>query len=343
MADARPPALDAVGNLVHNAFQPEAGDRMPSAFEEMQRMTSQDELLAAVQSLEWYHTIDLGNGLATPGHYDHRPFLSYYNLPEDLHGKTLIDIGAASGFFTFEFERRGARVTATDLPAWFDHDFGPNYRPDKTSESGASYLHSPFELARQALGSRASRKLINIYEISPETVGTFDLSFCGSVLLHLTDPLKALWNIASVTREKAIIATVIEPREPARPTATLVGHERGDVWWIPTRACFELMAVTAGFVGIEWVSEFNLDYRDGSPGPYHGVLHAYKTTQDWSAATRHRDDVIAAYQNQPVDRLEQIQQENERLNARLVEYEQSRLLRLALRLRQQYARLRSGG
>jgi tRNA (mo5U34)-methyltransferase len=304
-------------------------------------MPSSEDLLKTVQSLEWYHSIDLGNGIVTPGHYDHRPYLQYYRLPEDLHGKTVIDIGAASGFFSFEFERRGAAVTATDLPEWFDHDFGPNYRPDKTSETGASYLHSPFEFARQALGSKASRKLINIYDISPETVGAYDLAFCGSVLLHLTDPLKALWNIASVTREKAIIVTVIEPEEPLRPTATLVGHQRGDVWWIPTRACLELMAVTAGFVGIEWVSEFNLDYRDGSPGPYHGVLHAYKTDQGWTSATRHRDEVIAGYQNQTRVDAVQLQQENQRLTARLQEIENSRLHQLANRLRQMYAKLRT--
>jgi hypothetical protein len=40
---------------------------------------------------------------------------------------TVLDIGAASGFFSFEMERRGGLVIATDLPSMPDHDFGPVY------------------------------------------------------------------------------------------------------------------------------------------------------------------------------------------------------------------------
>jgi len=80
-----------------------------------------------VDSLSWYHTLELGQGVVTPGIYDHRPFLPFYGLPCRLVGQTALDIGAASGFFTFEMERRGAKVTATDLPEWMAHDFGPHY------------------------------------------------------------------------------------------------------------------------------------------------------------------------------------------------------------------------
>jgi tRNA (mo5U34)-methyltransferase len=261
--------------------------------------TTDQELTDLVSSLTWYHTVDLGNGVLTPGHYDHRPYLHYYRLPDDLRGKTVLDIGAASGFFSFEFERRGAQVTATELPAWFDHDFGPNYQADHTAESGQVYLHQPFEVARQLRKSTVAVNYINIYDISPGTVGMFDLVFCGSVLIHLTDPLKALWRIASVTKDKAIIATSLDPNEPERPIATMVGAECGDGWWIPTRACLELMAVAAGFVGIEWVSEFQLNYRDQDTGPYHGVLHAYKTTANWTPQTLHREEVIERHRHIP--------------------------------------------
>jgi tRNA (mo5U34)-methyltransferase len=251
------------------------------------------DLAELIKSIEWYHTIDLGNGLVTPGFFDHRPYLPYYKIPDDLTGKTVLDIGAASGFFSFEFEKRGAQVTATDLPDWFDHDFGPVYEADKTNEGGGAYLHEPFELARKALGSKVNRKLINIYDISPDTVGLFDMVFCGSVLLHLTDPIKALWNISSVTKDKAIIATVITPEQAHRPFAQFIGYKRGDVWWIPTRTTLELMAISAGFIGIEWISDFILLPRNSTLGHYHGVLHAYKTTQNWTPNTQHRDQVIA--------------------------------------------------
>ncbi len=256
---------------------------------------SRPEALQQVATLPWYHSIDLGDSVVTNGQYDHRPYLSHYGLPVDLHGKTVLDIGAASGFFSFELERRGAQVTATELTQWQDHDFAPTYQPDQTPEEGYRYLHQPFDVAKQILGSQAQMKWINIYDISPETVGVFDVVFCGSVLIHLTDPLKALCNIARVTREKAIVATVIQQHESERSIATMVGHESGYCWWIPTRACFELMAVAAGFVGIEWMSDFQLNYRDQPTGPYHGVLHAYPTTDGWTERTRHRDQVCAAY------------------------------------------------
>src|SRR5262245_17699909 len=137
-----------------------------------------------IGSLTWYHTIDLGDGLITPGIYDHRPYLARYDLPADLRGRTALDVGAASGFFAFELERRGAAVTTVDLPEWFDHDFGPLYQPDRDTEGGRTYLHEPLAIAARLLGSRVERRHLNVYDLSPETVGTFDLVFCGSLLIH---------------------------------------------------------------------------------------------------------------------------------------------------------------
>jgi tRNA (mo5U34)-methyltransferase len=303
----------------------------------MERITqaAEHDRDALIASLTWYHTIDLGDGVTTPGLYDHRPYLHHYALPPDLHGKTAIDIGAASGFFAFELERRGAQVTATDLPEWLDHDFGPSYQPDQTPESARVYLHRPFDVARQLLGSHVTKQYINIYDIRPETIGEFDIAFCGSVLLHLTDPIKALWNIASVTREKAIIATLIAANEPERAAASMMGYVSGDTWWAPSRACLELMAVCAGFVGIEWVGEFRLDYRDGSPGPYHGVLHAYKTTAGWGPNVMHRDALIERQRNlapapdtqKLTNDLRARDDEIQRLRALIAGYERGRFIR----------------
>jgi tRNA (mo5U34)-methyltransferase len=301
-----------------------------------------------IDTLTWYHTIDLGHGLVTPGIYDHRPYLHHYGLPSDLTGKQVLDIGAASGFFAFEFERRGAQVTATELPRWFDHDFGPTYQADQTDEAGLRYLHQPLDVARRVLGSQVAQRHLNIYELSPETVGMFDLVFCGSLLVHLTDPTRAFWNIASVTSDKAIIATVLMPDHDPRPLALLHGHVSGDSWWFPNRTCLELLAVCAGFVGVEWVSEFHLNLRDGSPGPYHGVLHAYKTLENWTPRTVHRDTLLEQQRHSaaPADRqqlhaeLIASQQEVARLQALVTGYEQGRLMRLLRWLHTLRARLR---
>jgi hypothetical protein len=95
----------------------------------------------------------------------------------------------------------------------------------------------------------------------------------------VTDPIKALWNIRAVTRGVAIIATVIHPTADDVPMAYFMGHYRGDAWWHPNRAGLEAWVASAGFAGWEWLSSFRLDYRDGTPGPYHGVIRAWNTTE----------------------------------------------------------------
>ena len=232
-------------------------------------MGHEDELI-------WYHTVDLGEGVVTKGIYDHRPYLNHYGFPADLHEKTVLDVGAASGFFSFEFEKRGGTVTATDLPRWMDHDFAPEYEPDLTPAAAESYLRDPFLFARARLGSKVERKEINIYDLSPDTAGTFDLVFCGSVLLHLTDPVRALWRLRSVTREggTAVLATAIHDDPSSEPRAVFVGNAKAFTWWLPNRAGFEAMVGSAGFSAIEWVSQFRLDFADGRPGHLHGVIRA---------------------------------------------------------------------
>jgi len=228
-----------------------------------------------IASMIWYHTLDLGNGIFTPGHYDHRPYLHYYGIPENLSGKSVLDIGTASGFFAFEMEKRGATVTATDIKKWREHDFGRNYKPDHPEPELKKYLHEPFRYAKRTLGSKVKKKKINIYDISPAKLGCFDIVFCSSVLVHLMDPVRALHRIQSITRELAIIATVIHREENKDPLALFSGHLGGSSWWFPNKTCLEAMIQSAGFSDWKWFSEFRLDYSDGRTGTPHGVIHAW--------------------------------------------------------------------
>lgn len=284
------------------------------------------EIRLQVASLEWYHTIDLGHGIVTPGFYDHRTYLEFYGLPQDLSGKTALDIGAASGFFAFEMEKRGAKVVATDLPEWAAHDFAPIYEPDKTPEEGRRYLREPFALAKEVLGSQVEKREISIYDLSPQTLGTFDLVFCGSLLLHLTDAVRALWRIRSVTGEVAIIATAIEPEVGAEPLARFIGHHKGDTWWLPNRACLEAMVQSAGFLGWEWVSTFRLDPREGRPGLYHGVIRAWNTPEGCTLGfSPPQTPEPEARSRQEVDERDA---EIARLRQLVAGYEQGRFIRL---------------
>jgi len=302
-----------------------------------------EELRKQVDSLHWYHTVDLGQGVVTPGIYDHRSYLHLYGIPQDLTGKRVLDVGAASGFFSFEMERRGAQVTAIDLPAWFDHDFGPCYEPDQSEDEGLRYLQEPILLAKKALGSKIEKIETSIYDLSPETVGLFDLVFCGSLLLHLTDPMRALWALQSVTQEQAIIATVVHPDPTPEPLALFVGHHRGDVWWYPNRACLEAMTQSAGFSSWEWISSFQLDYRDGQPGPYHGVIRAWKEKESSAPTAETRPGTNIKTQDEQTELIQALAErdaEIARLRQLVTGYEQGRVMRLMIDIQGVARRLR---
>ena len=88
--------------------------------------------------LYWYHCVDLGQGIVTDGDYEIGPILPSYHFPSSMADMQVLDVGRGSGAFSFELERGGAAVTATDLLSFFDWDFvgGDEVRVSRTrSES----------------------------------------------------------------------------------------------------------------------------------------------------------------------------------------------------------------
>lgn len=69
----------------------------------------------------WYHTIDLGRGLVTPGSFDYRAVLPRFGLPDRLEGRRALDIGAASGFFSLAL---GSRLSTPGAEAAHRQDAG---------------------------------------------------------------------------------------------------------------------------------------------------------------------------------------------------------------------------
>jgi tRNA (mo5U34)-methyltransferase len=82
------------------------------------RAISDTELETRVSALPWFHQIDLGNGILTPGStsLEHLQAVADIFFERGLAGKTVLDIGAYDGFFSLEAKRRGAtRVLATEF------------------------------------------------------------------------------------------------------------------------------------------------------------------------------------------------------------------------------------
>src|ERR1700712_3578633 len=86
---------------------------------------SRDALRRRVADIEWWHTMDLGDGIVTPGASKSAETLPRLQMPANLAGRTVLDVGAWDGFFSFEAERRGAsRVVATDSFCWSGSGWG---------------------------------------------------------------------------------------------------------------------------------------------------------------------------------------------------------------------------
>jgi tRNA (mo5U34)-methyltransferase len=238
-----------------------------------------DELRQAVAALAWYHTIDLGRGIVTPGTFDLRPVVDRFGIPDRLDGTTVLDVGPGNGYFSFLFEERGAEVATVELPSWNAHDASPVLEAFYLSEEGAAGqldIHDALGVAARAKGSRVRRQFVNVYDLDPATHGTYDIVFCSSVLLHLTDPLRALYRIFSATKGMALISTPIDDEPSGEPRALFKGTATGHTFWLPNRTCLMQMARAAGFPEVEWVSTFELVSTDGRFRDVHGALRATK-------------------------------------------------------------------
>ena len=81
-------------------------------------MIDSAQLQAEVDSFAWYHSIDLGNGVITKGQSVMAEMVTEAQLP-DFRGRSVLDIGAWDGYYSFLAEQRGAsRVVALDHYAW---------------------------------------------------------------------------------------------------------------------------------------------------------------------------------------------------------------------------------
>ena len=149
---------------------------------------------SSAADLWWWHTIDLPGGFRTPGHQriEEQEFIAR-NIPKDLSGKTVLDIGAADGYFSFLAEKRNAaKVVAIDV--------FQGYKPEEErvgiGQDGKPFLKT-FALAKNALHSKVSYENLDLFELDalPQK---FDLIFMFGVYYHLQDPVK---GFQAVTRK----------------------------------------------------------------------------------------------------------------------------------------------
>lgn len=218
----------------------------------------QAAIIEKLDGIEWYHCIDVGHGVTTPGAFDLTPQLGHYHLPDNLAGQRVIDVATKDGFFAFEFERLGAEeVVALDIDTYDELDWPPRLRPSLDKAMLAEKMGAGFSVAHELRQSKVIRHTENVYQMSPESVGQFDLVFSGSYLLHLMNPQLALANMCKITRGKAIIVDQFNPSVP-REFMYFAGAAVDMCWWYYSIESLEKMILNAGFREVRVLNRFPL-------------------------------------------------------------------------------------
>lgn len=188
----------------------------------------------------WYHSFALPDGSHIDGVVSLerlRERVAEMPIPPDLRGKRVLDIGAWDGWFSFEMERRGADVVAVDCVQ----------------------LDTFLEVHRR-LNSRVQYLDLDLFELTRDNVGTFDIVLFLGVLYHLKHPLLGLERVCSLTRGLAIVESFVADVNGPSGMPAMEFYEADELggqldnWWGPTTDCLLALCRTAGFVRVQQLS-----------------------------------------------------------------------------------------
>lgn len=222
-----------------------------------------DEARRRIAELEfWYHTIDVGGGVATPGWFDLRHSLDLVPFP-DVRGKRVLDVGTFDGFYAFEAERRGAaEVVAVDVEDHESWDWPADARAGTAGAVRDPSVSGPpkgagFRLLAELTGSQVEWRPRNIYDLDPDELGRFDVVIVGSLLLHLQNPVRAMEAVRSVVADDGLLFSCeqvelwLSVLGRGRPLAKLRGTGRTCQWWIYNSAGHRQILFSAGFQEVD--------------------------------------------------------------------------------------------
>jgi len=146
------------------------------------------EDMEKMNNMKWYHKIDLGDHIITPGNeWDHlwNP-LKEYMKRVDFSNKRVLDVGCWDGLWSFEAEKLGAReVWAIDL---------------NSQRSFSEQGFETFEFAKKHLESKVHYKEVSVYDLEDSFREPFDIVVCFGVLYHLRYPQLGLARIRNILK-----------------------------------------------------------------------------------------------------------------------------------------------
>ncbi len=214
----------------------------------------------------WFHSIELPQGITTPGMGGLEPLRAHAEIyfAMGIAGRSVLDIGAWDGFFSFEAERRGASdVLAVDDFVW---------RPDGPGDRRA------FEIAREALGSRVRDRVLDLPQTTLEQVGPFDIVLYNGIVYHALDPVHDLIETARIARHALTVETWIANLDTPRAVMNYFGAEPQPngyptTGWGPNSLLMHALLKRIGFEtvlefatpGLEAMRSIFLAFKPGHP------------------------------------------------------------------------------
>ncbi|HTC34026.1 MAG TPA: DUF1698 domain-containing protein [Bryobacteraceae bacterium] len=211
--------------------------RIPAAQDADYRRATQAQVEQLLRKQN-YHALTLPDGTEIPGLIPVKALeqrINSFPIPASLAGRRVLDVGAASGWNSFEMARRGADVMAIDCV-----DF------------------EELRTANELSGLKIDYRILDVDELDRETIGDFDYVLFFGVLYHLRHPLLALEKICALTRETAFVESFVTDSPDAPSDAcTLEFYETDqlggqiDNWFGPTAKCLVALCRSAGFVRVK--------------------------------------------------------------------------------------------
>ena len=158
------------------------------------------------------------------------------------------------------FVRGGAHTTVFDLPFGAGWEVVPFAAMDTDAHSrqaaeSCRRLRNSWWFTRRHLGFEAAAVYGDIYD-PPRDLGPFDVAFFGAILLHLSNPFRALASATAMTEETIVVTDLMTAParltdQPEAPPVVLFGPSPPPAglvhWWTLTPNAVRRMLEVLGF------------------------------------------------------------------------------------------------
>jgi SAM-dependent methyltransferase len=214
-----------------------------------------------IEECYFYHTMEIPGHGRVEGEWDLTQATSEYLGNVSFAGQRVLEVGPASGYLSFEMEKRGASVVSVDVGDEFVFDVVPFHGLDRKALTDAfvatqKRVQNGYWLAHEALNSKNQVYYGSGYKI-PETLGKFDIGLLASMLLHNSNPIMIADQVARLTTDKLIIVDLCHGDIAGAgdlPTIQLYPSAENQIWhtwWRFSEKFFVELMKILGFPKIE--------------------------------------------------------------------------------------------